>query len=340
MSMRNGSEPSVFVSHGGQLHLSNCGQLQLLRGAAERGVPLRMMVRGFSMTPCIRDEDVVTIVPINGSGPRVGEVVACVVPDTGRLAIHRVIARLGEGCLMRGDNASESDGIIARENIIGRVTCVTRRGRAVRFGLGAEGALIAALNRGDALMRLKMLLRLPRRAAGIAVRWLQSRAVYRAIGKRSVQRIDIVAAGPDDVKAVHRYLNPGEPYSMDDNQPNVTDWVAKAGAKVIGFVQCVYHPESHSPWAGYWLFSLIVWRWYRGLGIGEALTMRVIEHARAQGAPELFLVVYDDNGSAICTYRKLGFEHIILPALEPDLAAEAQQFGRRRIIMCRRLGVC
>jgi hypothetical protein len=39
-------------------------------------------------------------------------------------------------------------------------------------------------------------------------------------------------------------------------------------------------------------------------------------------------------------YRKLGFEHTTLPALEPGLAAEAQQFGRRRIIMCRRLSVC
>jgi ribosomal protein S18 acetylase RimI-like enzyme len=142
------------------------------------------------------------------------------------------------------------------------------------------------------------------------------------------------------VKAVHRYLNPGEPYSMDEPDPNVTNWVAKAGAKVIGFVQCVCHSEAHAAWTGCWLFSLIVWRRYRGLGIGEALTMRVIEHARAQGSPQLFIAVYDDNIGALEMYRKLGFEHTTLPALEPGLAAEAQQFGRRRIIMCRRLSVC
>ncbi len=338
--MKSAADSLSFVSRGGELNLSNFGQMQLLRGAAERGVPLRMMVRGFSMTPCIRDEDVLTIVPMNGSLPLAGEVVAFIMPDTGRMAIHRVIARRGRAWLMRGDNAFESDGLIALENIIGRVTRVQRQGRTVRFGLGAEGAWIAALNRGAALMRLKMLMRLPRRAAGIAVRWLQSRAIYRALGKRYAPRIEIVAAGAADLKAVHRYLSPGEPCRMEEPHPNVTDWVAKAGAKVIGFAQCVHHSEPHSPWAGYWLFSLTVWRRYRGLGIGEALIKCVIEYAGAQGAEQLFLAVFSDNGSAMCMYSKLGFEHITLPALEPGLAAEAHQFGRRRIIMCKRLKVC
>ena len=119
----------------------------------------------------------------------------------------------------------------------------------------------------------------------------------------------------------------------------MTDWVAKAGAKVIGFAQCVHHPEPHSPWAGYWLFSLTVWRRYRGFGIGEALSMR---HRICQGSRRRTAVfaVFSDNGSAMCMYSKLGFEHITLPALEPGLAAEAHQFGRRRIIMCKRLKVC
>ncbi|MBN2106767.1 MAG: GNAT family N-acetyltransferase, partial [Deltaproteobacteria bacterium] len=337
--MKKAAEFSSFVSRGGELRLSNFGQMQLMLGAAERGVPLRMMVRGFSMAPCIRDEDLVTIVPLKGSLARVGEVVAFIAPDTGLMIIHRVIARRGEGYVMRGDNASASDGVIAPENIIGRVTCVTRRGRPVLFGLGAEGAWIAALHRGDALMRLKTLLRLPRRAAGVFLRWLQCRAVYRAIGKRCAPRIAIVAAGADDVEAVQLYLNPGQPY-RDAPDPNVTNWVAKAGAKVIGFVQCLYDPEPQSIWAGYWLFSMTVWRRYRGLGIGEALTRRVIEYARAQGAGQLLLTVWNDNDSAMCMYCKLGFKPVILPALEPGLEAEAKQLGRRRIVMCKGLGVC
>jgi ribosomal protein S18 acetylase RimI-like enzyme len=47
--------------------------------------------------------------------------------------------------------------------------------------------------------------------------------------------------------------------------------------------------------------------------------------------------VHDDNGRAIRLYRKLGFEHITLPALEPVFAAEAQQCRRRRIVMRKHL---
>ena len=49
--MKSAADSLSFVSRGGKLTVSNFGQMQLLRGAAERGVPLRMMVRGFSMTP-------------------------------------------------------------------------------------------------------------------------------------------------------------------------------------------------------------------------------------------------------------------------------------------------
>jgi hypothetical protein len=101
---------SSFTRGGGELRLSNLGQLALLRGMAERGVPLRTTVRGFSMAPFIRDEDVLTIKPLNGRAPRPGEVVAFTLPHTGRLAIHRVIAAVDEARIIRGDNRPEPDG--------------------------------------------------------------------------------------------------------------------------------------------------------------------------------------------------------------------------------------
>jgi len=141
-----------FTHPGGELHLSNLGQLELLRGMVERGRPLRTTVRGFSMSPFICDDDVLTIVPMNSRAPRVGEVVAFTLPDSGRLAIHRIVARAGTGWLLRGDNCPETDGVVARENIIGRVVRVERQGRQVRLGLGAEARLIAWLQRAHVLM--------------------------------------------------------------------------------------------------------------------------------------------------------------------------------------------
>jgi len=322
---------SSFTHPGGELHLSNLGQLELLRGMMERGVPLRTMARGFSMSPFIRDGDVLTIAPLDGRAPRLGEVVAFTLPDTGRLAIHRVIARRGGAWLFRGDNSPEPDGIVPRENFLGVVTCVERDGRDVR--LGAERALIAALNRGQGLRRLKVLWYLPRRIAASVLRRAQALPLYRALNRRFAPRIAIAEAHADDMETVHQHFNPSEPRRAQPPNPNVTNWVAKRGEEVIGFVQLVRHPEAHFPWVGHWLFSLEVWGQYRGLGIGEMLTRRVIAQAVAEGAPELLLAVFEDNERAISLYRKLGFEHITLPALESQFEADKQQYGRRRIVM-------
>ena len=134
--------------------LSNLEQRELIRAVTERGAPIRTRVSGFSMSPFIRDGDVLTIAPLNGRAPRVGEVVAFTQPDTGRLAIHRVIARVGTAWHIRGDNSPEPDGIVPRENLLGVVTRVECEGRDVRLGLGAERALIALLQRANVLQRL------------------------------------------------------------------------------------------------------------------------------------------------------------------------------------------
>ncbi|MFO8164067.1 MAG: S24/S26 family peptidase [Desulfatiglandales bacterium] len=148
---------SPYVSHGAQLSLSNLGQLELLRGMNERGVPLRTTVRGFSMHPFIKDQDVLTISPIHDSEPQVGDVVAFIHPHTGKLVIHRVITRTAAGWQLKGDNSTETDLLSAREHIIGRVTRIERKGQDVRLGLGLERRLIAALTRYQILTILKKL---------------------------------------------------------------------------------------------------------------------------------------------------------------------------------------
>lgn len=324
-----------YVSRGGELRLSNLGQLELLRGMNERGVPLRTMVRGFSMHPFIQDKDVLTISPINDCEPHVGDVVAFIQSATGRFAIHRIITQTIAGWQLKGDNCAEADGVVMRKNIFGHVTRVERKGSEVRLGLGLERRWIAALNRGDVLTRLRMLLNLPRRAAGFAVRCLQGLPLYRLLGKRVLKTVVIAEAKEKDLEAFHRQFNPSVPYHSQLSNPNVTNWVAKQGEKLIGFVQLVYHPEDQSPWVGRWLFSLQVRVLFRGLGIGEKLTKCAIDSAKNKGDRELYLAVFEDNKTAISLYRKFGFAQLTVPALEPMFATEKQQYGHRRIVMKR-----
>ncbi len=106
------------------------------------------------MHPFIRDGDVLTVSPCRGKRPRPGDVVAFRHPASQKLVIHRLIARLGNSCLIRGDGASQADGLTPWENVIGAVSRVERGGRPVRLGLGPERRLIAWLSRRDLLQPL------------------------------------------------------------------------------------------------------------------------------------------------------------------------------------------
>jgi signal peptidase I len=99
------------------------------------------------MSPFIKDGDVITVSPVLRSSPGLGDVVAFVQKETGRLLIHRVIGKNGESYLTRGDNAPEGDGFIHEANILGCVTMVKRKKREVFLGLGPEKFLIALLTR-------------------------------------------------------------------------------------------------------------------------------------------------------------------------------------------------
>jgi hypothetical protein len=164
---------SSFVVQGDELRLSNAGQLQLLLAVAARGAQFRTTVRGFSMAPFIHDQDVLTLTPLDGVAPHVGEVVAFVVPGGESLAVHRVIARAGRSFLLHGDHCVEADGLVSPENILARVTRVERRGRTMFFGLGTEARVIALLQRMNALTAVLRVGRWARRLGA-------SRAINRA----------------------------------------------------------------------------------------------------------------------------------------------------------------
>ena len=148
--------PSVYSLRGSDLPLSAEALLELMRGVLARGVPLRFRAKGWSMAPFIRDGDVISVAPLGPALPGLGEVVAFVHPEIGKLVVHRVVARRGGGLLIQGDNLpGAADGLVPRENLLGRVTAVQRGGRKVWLGLGPERFLIALLSRVGLLATLR-----------------------------------------------------------------------------------------------------------------------------------------------------------------------------------------
>jgi ribosomal protein S18 acetylase RimI-like enzyme len=176
-----------------------------------------------------------------------------------------------------------------------------------------------------------------RGAAGPAILALQRVPACRASLKRCRPPYAIREASQSDLTALGAWLHPNNadavPVVEQNIHPNLTNYVAVDGERLLGLVRLMRHPETGLSRNGHWLYSLTVRTRYRGMGLGEALTERVIHQSRLEGAAELCLNVFENNFPALALYRKLGFEPVVFPALEPELAADVQIYGRRRVTL-------
>jgi hypothetical protein len=130
-----------------EISLSGRRFIDLLQAVLEKRAAFRFQAKGFSMSPFIKDSDIVTISPLNNGSVGLGQTLAFVHPGNGRLAIHRVIGRSKDRYLLKGDNIFAVDGLVKHEYILGVVSCVRRNGKAFTLGLGWEKVIIAFCSR-------------------------------------------------------------------------------------------------------------------------------------------------------------------------------------------------
>lgn len=127
----------------------------LLKDLLRGGTAVRLEATGHSMSPFIRNGDVVTIEPLSGRRLRLGQVVA--LAPGGRLLVHRLVGWESGQPVFRGDVAAGADPPPSPDELLGRVTRVERAGRRVRLGLGVERLPIAWLSRVGILRALARL---------------------------------------------------------------------------------------------------------------------------------------------------------------------------------------
>ena len=104
--------------------------MELIEAVHEKGASFRFQARGYSMTPAIRDGDVITVAPLKNIKIGRGDVLAFRHPERPQLLVHRVLRKKEKCYFIKGDNCSDADGWIPAENILGIVTCVERQGKA------------------------------------------------------------------------------------------------------------------------------------------------------------------------------------------------------------------
>jgi signal peptidase I len=143
--MGQAPKPKFAPVKASELSLAGPALVQLLRAVLGKGASVRFQVKGFSMSPFIRNEDVVTLSPLKNASPSVGDVIALALGEADKLRVHRVVGKKGDLYVTKGDNSSEADESVAIQNILGFVTRVERNGKDVFLGLGPERFLIAFL---------------------------------------------------------------------------------------------------------------------------------------------------------------------------------------------------
>ena len=136
----------------GALPLSGESLAALVQAIMAKGRPFRFRAGGLSMSPFIKDGDVVTLAPLAGATPRTGDIAAFLHPATGRIVVHRIVREKSGHYVFKGDNAGETDGALPVERILGLVIRVERDGSEVRSGL-RRGAAVAHLSRSGLLRK-------------------------------------------------------------------------------------------------------------------------------------------------------------------------------------------
>jgi signal peptidase I len=148
-------EPALYAEKGYELSLPSRTLTELLINVLHRGAAFRFRAKGFSMSPFIKDSDVITVVSVSTYKPRFGDVVVFINPDTEKLIIHRVIGKRDNfHFFIKGDNPPTHTHLVPISQILGSVKRVERDGRRVALGLGPEKALIALLSRRHLLLPL------------------------------------------------------------------------------------------------------------------------------------------------------------------------------------------
>lgn len=83
-------------------------------------------------------------------------------------------------------------------------------------------------------------------------------------------------------------------------------FVAVAGDAVIGMLTLAWYDVPSGRKA--WIEDVVVDEAARGVGAGEALVRRALEHAAAVGADRVLLTSNPSRQAARALYRKIGFE--------------------------------
>lgn len=108
--------------------------LALMDFVFEKKALFRFKAYGHSMSPLIKDSDILTVTSLNEKGANIGDVVVFKNRYTENIIVHRLVSKNNSSFITKGDNLLACDGIVQEKEILGKVLRVERNGNKIWFG--------------------------------------------------------------------------------------------------------------------------------------------------------------------------------------------------------------
>jgi signal peptidase I len=137
----------IINNSNNDLKLSGQNLTDLMRAVLGKNADFRFQANGHSMSPFIKDQDIITISPLPINRPKTGDIVAASFLERKSIMVHRVIGNKHGRFIIKGDNNRLIDGSFEQGQIIGIVTKVERDKKRVWYGKSVLGSGIALLSK-------------------------------------------------------------------------------------------------------------------------------------------------------------------------------------------------
>ena len=106
------------------------------------GNSIRVNIRGESMFPSVKKDDVVIVRPVRFEETRIGDIIAFKRNSTDSiLTLHRIIKKRNESIVTKGDANRHGDFPVYFEDIYGKVAKIERKGKTVNLETGLHRLL-------------------------------------------------------------------------------------------------------------------------------------------------------------------------------------------------------
>ena len=112
-------KPRLIIKKRSEWPLSGEAISELMKAVLEKGRSFRFRAKGISMFPFLREGDQVTFVSVRGRKVQIGDIVSFIHPESKKFTVHRIIKRVGNQLLIKGDNNPGPDGLIPEGRYFG-----------------------------------------------------------------------------------------------------------------------------------------------------------------------------------------------------------------------------